>query len=246
MKLFLLPTLLSSLIVTVNGAKETVKFTYKTNSNQAYTSSYWQTDPCIDVNYFEMFASDGYTKQTGSKKVTFKSLEGASTFYSNCKSTGATRTEFNFYSTEGVSGLVFTSLANITVMTNVTAFYTKSLCVIQSYEYPDFESGEEIYSYYVCGDPFESDTKTLSIETILKVTTGVDADEYTSVNKGVNRGPGYVVKYESKARCKSALTTKNIVKLNKKALFTIPLDEFSTFGEICKASSGSSERYMFV
>jgi hypothetical protein len=237
-------TFLSSFVFTVNGGKDVIKFTYKENSNTASVSSYWQTDPCIDTNYIELFASDGYIKQTGSSKVTFMALEVTSTFYTGCTKTGATRTDFNFFSTDPVSGIKFASLNNFTLATSVPAYFTKSKCVIQSFNFP--ESGELSLKYYVCGDPYESGTKTVSINTVMKVTTGVNADEYSSVDKGVERGPGYVLKYESKSRCKTTVTTKNIVKVNNKALYTIPLDEFSTFGNICKASSGSSERIMFI
>ena len=192
-----------------------------------------------------MFASDGFVKASGSKKEIVKSVSGYSTFYSNCKSTGATRTDLSFYSTEPVAGLVFSPLINATIKTNMTAYFTKSQCVIQTFEYPDFESGEGSYSYYVCGDEIDSGTRPLSIDTIMSLSTDLSSD-YSSTNKGVTRGPGYLVKYESKSRCKTAIPTKNVISFGKKIPIVFSTDSGSSFGEICKAKSGYSERIMFT
>ena len=237
-------TLLSLILSTIVEANEVVKFSYKENSNQAYVSSYWQTDPCIDFNYFSLFASDGFVKQAGSKKEVVKSVSGYATIYSNCKASGATRTEYSFYSTEAVTGLLFSPLKNVTIATNMTAYFTKSKCVIQTYEYPDFESGEGSYSYYVCGDEIDSGNRPLSIDTVIGLPLDFSGD-YVSINKGVNRGPGYLVKYESKSRCKSAVPTKNVITIGKKLPIVFTTDTGASYGEICKAQSGYSERIMF-
>jgi hypothetical protein len=228
-------------------AQEQIKYSYKENSNQAFTSSYWQVDPCIDINYFSLYATDGFFKQTGSKKTIIKSVSGDATYYTDCKSTGATRTTLSFYSTEPVTGLVFSPLTNVTIKTNITAFFSKSQCIIQSFEYPDFNSGESFYSYYVCGDEFDSGTQELTINTLMNLpAAGAASSVYSSNNKGINRGPGYFEKYESKSKCKSSVVAKNIIKLGKKAPFDIPNTEFTNTGEICKVSSGSSQRYLFT
>lgn len=246
MKIFLVLTTLLNLVVAATVTKEKVKYTYKTNSNNAYVSTYWQKEPCIDYNSFWMFAADGYTKESGSSKVTIKSVEGSLTYYSNCVSTGATRTYISFYSTEPVSGMVFRQLNNVTIFTNMTAFSTKVKCVIQSYTYPDIDSSEESYSYYVCGDPYESKNKKISIDTIMKVNKGVDADEYTSIEKGIERRQGYISKYESNQRCKSSNIAKNIIKINKQVPITILFNDDSTYSNICKVSSGYTERILFT
>lgn len=238
-------TLLSLIFSTTVGANDVVKFSYKENSNQAYVETYWQTSPCIDYNSFSMFASDGFVKASGSKKEIVKSVSGYATFYSNCKTSGATRTDVSFYSTEPVSGLAFSPLKNATITTNMTAYFTKSQCVIQTYEYPDFESGEGSYSYYVCGDEIDSGTRPLSIDTIITLPPDFSSD-YTSINKGVTRGPGYLVKYESKSRCKTAVPTKNVITFGKKIPIVFATDSGSSFSEICKAQSGYSERILFT
>jgi hypothetical protein len=246
MKIFLVLTTLLNLVVAAAVTKEKIKYTYKANSNTAYVGTFWQTEPCIDYNSFSIFAADGYTKQSGSSKVTIKSVEGSLTYYSKCVSTGATRTDISFYSTEPVSGLLFRQLNNVTILTNITAFSTKAKCVIQSYTYPDSDSSEETYSYYVCGDPYESKNKKISIDTIMKATTGVDADEYTSIEKGVERHQGYILKYESNQRCKSTSITKNIIKINKQVPISIAINSDNTDSNICKVSSGYTERILFT
>lgn len=232
-------SLLSLFFATTVQANEVSKFSYKENSNQAYIQTYWQNDACLEFNSFSIFASDGFIKAVGSKKEIIKSVSGSATLYSNCKTSGATRTELSFYSTDPVSGLLFSPLKNATIATNMTAYFTKSQCVIQSYEYE-----EGLYSYYVCGDEIDSGTRPLSIDMILALPAVVSSD-YSSVNKGVNRGPGYLVKYESKSRCKSAIPTKNIITFGKKIPIVFATDGGASFGEICKAQSGYSERITF-
>lgn len=238
-------SLLSLFLATTVEANEVSKFSYKENSNQAYIQTYWQNAACLEFNSFSIFASDGFIKAVGSKKEIIKSVSGSATLYSNCKKSGATRTELSFYSTDPVSGLLFSPLKNATIATNMTAYFTKSQCVIQSYEYPDFESGEEgLYSYYVCGDEIDSGTRLLSIDMTLTLPAVVSSD-YSSVNKGVNRGPGYLVKYESKSRCKTVIPTKNNITFGKKIPIVFATDSGASFGEICKAQSGYSERITF-
>ena len=238
-------TLLSLILTPIAAANDVVKFSYKENSNQAYVETYWQTSPCIEYNSFSIFASDGFVKVSGSKKEVIKSVSGYATLFSNCKKSGATRTDWNFYSTDPVSGLLFSPLQNATITTNMTAYFTKYQCVIQSYEYPDFESGEEFLSYYICGDAIDSGTRPISIDSIISLPTDISSD-YSSVNKGVTRGPGYLVKYESKSRCKAAVPTKNVITIGKKLPIVFTSDSAASYGEICKAKSGYSERIMFT
>jgi hypothetical protein len=192
-----------------------------------------------------MFASDGFVKNSGSKKEIIKSISGYAILFSNCKKNGATRTDLSFYSTEPVNGLVFTQLKNATIATNMTAYFTKSKCVIQSYEYPEFESGEESYSYYACGDKIDSGTRPLLISTIMQLPANYSND-YTSINKGVNRRPGYLVRFESKSRCKTAVPTQNVITFGKKIPIVFATDSGASYGEICKAQSGYSERILFT
>lgn len=244
MKLTIAFTALFSLFLSAS-ANEVYKFSYKENSNNAFIESYWPNAPCIEFNSFAMFLSDGFVKQTGSKKETFKSVSGSATLFSSCNKKGAVRTDINFYSTEPVTGLNFSTLSNVTVATNMTAFFTKTQCVIQSYEYPGFESGEsETSSYYVCGDQFSSGTRPLSIDTVINLTQNFTS-EYSSTNKGVNSGPGYLVKYESKARCKSAAPTKNVITFFTKTPIVLKTEIGYTYGDICKVQSGFSERIVF-
>ena len=246
MKVTIVSTMLLSLILSITvKANKVVKFSYKENSNQAYVETYWPTSPCVEYNYFSIFASDGFVKASGSKKEIIKSVSGSAIFFSNCKNSGATRTELSFYSTEPVAGLVFSPLRNTTIATNMTAYFTKSKCVIQSYDYPDFDSGEGSYSYYVCGDEVDSGTRPLSINTIIQLSQEYSSD-YTSINKGVNRGPGYLVKYESKSRCRTAVPTKNVITFGKKIPVVFATDTGASYGEICKAQSGYSERILFT
>ena len=238
-------TVLSLILSTIVQANKVVKYSYETNSNQGYIETYWQTSPCIEYNSFSIFASDGFVKVSGSKKEVIKSVSGYATLFSNCKKSGATRTDWSFYSTDPVSGLLFSPLKNTTITTTLTAYFTKSQCVIQSYEYPDFENGEGSYSYYVCGDEIDSGTRPISIDTIISLPTDISSD-YTSINKGVNRGPGYLVKYESKSRCKAAVPTKNVITIGKKLPIVFTSDSAASYGEICKAKSGYSERILFT
>jgi hypothetical protein len=241
-----LTSLLLSLILSITiEANEVVKYSYKQNSNQAYVESYWRTNPCIDYNSFSLFASDGFVKASGSKKEIIKSVSGSGVFYSNCDRIGATRTELSFYSTEPVTGLRFSQLTNVTIATNLTTFYSKSQCIIQSYEYPDEFGEEESIKYYVCGDEFDSGTGPVSIDTIIKLSTNFSSD-YTSINKGVSRGPGYISKYESKSRCKTAVPTKNVITFDEKIPIVFSTDSGYSYSEICKAQSGSTERIMFT
>ena len=233
-------SLFSLLLANTVEASEVSKFSYKQNSNQAYISSYWQSNPCLEFNSFSMFASDGFIKAVGSKKEIIKSVSGYATIFTNCKTSGATRTDISFYSTEPVTGLLFSPLTNATITTNMTAYFTKAQCVIQTYEYPD----EGSYSYYVCGDEIDSGTRPLSIDTIITLPSDFSS-EYSSVNKGVDRGPGYLVKYESKSKCKSAIPTKNVITFGKKIPIVFDADNGVAFGEICKAQSGYSERITF-
>jgi hypothetical protein len=224
---------------------ETTKYSYKDNANQAYTSSYWLVDPCVDMNSFSMYATDGFFKSSDSKKTSVKYLNGEAAIYSDCTSTGATLTTFNFYLTEPLSGLVISSLTNVTVKTNVTAFFTKSTCTVESSEYPNSDSPKN-RTYYVCGSDYESETNTLTIDTVMKLPTSAASSKvYSSNNKGVNRGPGYLEKYESKSKCKTVVATKNTLKWGKKMTIIIPDTDFSNTGEICKVSSGYSERVTF-
>jgi hypothetical protein len=70
--------------------------------------------------------------------------------------------------------------------------------------------------------------------------------DYTSNQKGVARGPGYVLKYETKSRCKSATLTKSSIKLGKRAEIVIPPTEYFADAEICKLKSGTTERYIYT
>ena len=193
-----------------------------------------------------MFLSDGFVKQSGSKKETFKSVSGSATLFSSCNKKGAVRTDISFYSTEPVTGLKFSPLRNVTVATSMTAYFTKQQCVIQSYEYPDYETDEPVRSsYYVCGDQFSSGTRPLSIDTVINLTQNYTS-EYSSTNKGVNRGPGYLEKYESKSRCKSSEPTKNVITFQTKIPIVFKTELGFSYGNICKVQSGFSERIVFA
>ena len=127
----------------------------------------------------------------------------------------------------------------------MTAYFTKQQCVIQTYEYPDYETGETIESsYYVCGDQFSSGTRPLSIDTVINLTQNFTS-EYSSTNKGVNRGPGYLEKYESKSRCKSSEPTKNVITFQTKIPIVFKTELGFSYGNICKVQSGFSERIVF-
>jgi hypothetical protein len=243
MKLSMSSTIMLGLATfTSTVTAETTKYSYKENSNQAYSSSYWRVDPCLDYNSFTMYATDGFVKNDGKKEI-IKYLNGDASIYSDCQSNSATLTTFNFYSTENLSGLVVTPLTNATMRTNVTAYFTKSACAVESYDYPAQDSNPISYSYYVCGEGYESGTKALTIDTVMKLATGdVLSKVYSSNTRGVTHAPGYLEKYETKSKCKTAVATKNTLKWGKKTTIIIPTTDFA---EICKVSSGFSERISF-
>jgi hypothetical protein len=250
MKLSITSTALFGLVTfAATDAAEMTKYTSKEDSNQAFTSSVWQVDSCFDSNYFTIYANDGFVKTSDSTKTILKYLNGEATIYSDCTSTGATVTTFNFYATEPVLGFVISPLNNATVKTTVEAFFTKSKCVVESYEYPDSDSGKTSNSYYVCGDSgdeFESGTKTLTIDMVMSLPKDdAYAKVYSSNSRGINRGPGYIEKYETKSKCKSTVTIKNTLKWGKKTTVVIPDTQSSTTGEVCKLSKGYSERILF-
>lgn len=250
MKFTIASTSLLSLFlsVAVGAKKDVVKYKYKENGNIADINSYWKNDEsCVEPNSFSLFATDGYIKETGEDKDIIKSVEGFATLYSNCKEGTAIRTALNFLSSESVQGLFFTQLKNVTIDTTLTAYFSKSKCVIQSYEFFEFESSEpEVFSYYVCGDEIDSGKRPISISTVIAPLTNFSS-EYTSIEKGVTRGPGYLLKYDTNARCKTASATKNVITLGKKnpIVFTADSDDL-LFGTICKVKSGIKERIKFM
>jgi hypothetical protein len=217
---------------TANGVQKVYTYTYKKDSNQAFSANYWQDESCLEGSSIEAFASDGFTKAKGSKKVTFKAVEGYATTYSACDSAGATRTTVSFFSETPT--LKFSALNNVSIATTVDAFYATSQCAIETYV---DETGFE-YSYYSCAEETGFGNATVSIDLFVKTSGGV----YTSVTNGVNRGPGYVVKFKSSSRCKQASSWTWDVSIGGTPLFVS--NDFG-YGDICKANEGYTERYVF-
>lgn len=236
--------------VAVQAKEEVYKFKFKENSNTASIDTFWKTDKsCVEPSYFSLFATDGYIKVAGGDKETIKSVNGYATLYSNCKDGIATRTELSFFSSiisEPAPALVFSQLKNVTIDATMTAYFSKSKCVIQTYDFFEFESTEsEVFSYYVCGDEIDSGKRPISIHTVLAPPTDF-SDEYTSIEKGVSRGPGFLLKSDTNSRCKTTVATKNVITLGKKnpIVFSSNSDDFVS--KICKVKSGATERIKFT
>ena len=247
MKFTIASTSVLSLFLSVVVGAETIKYKFKENSNKADIETYWKTDPsCVEFNSFSIYATDGYFKAGGEDKTIIKEVYGSATLYSNCKESGANRLDVNFYSSELVSGLVFSQLKNVTIDATLSAYVSKSKCVIQSYDFFEFEP--ELLSYYVCGDVVDSSTRPMSIKMVIAPETDF-SNEYTSIEKGVTRAPGFLVKYETNSRCKFSVATKNVITLGKKNPIVFETDtdsEAFSYGKICKVKSGSSTRIKFT
>ena len=81
-----------------------------------------------------------------------------------------------------------------------------------------------------------SGTRPLSIDTVINLSQNFSG-AYSSTNKGMDRGPGYLVKYESKSRGKSAAPMKNVITVGTKIPIVFRTELDSSFGDTSARSS---------
>jgi hypothetical protein len=224
--------LLFSFATTVQGKQ--VKFVYKQNANLVSSDMYFWSDPaCVEQSYISVFAGDGFYRQNGSKKYNLKYADVEATFLSDCTETGATRNSVYVYDED--PELKFGGSDNVTVAVSARALLQTSSCTVETYV--DEESGDTSNHYSCCDG--ESSFTDFSMNLVTKTAGGI----YTERSQGTRKGLGSVTKYKSNSKCKEQESSmfSNVVVGG----VALPMQVVFTYGNICKAQDGSSDRYIF-
>jgi hypothetical protein len=221
--------------------KQTITYRYKTGSNQAYAESNWIGTDCLSGSYISIFAADGFTKEDDAKKIPFKSVSGNGNFYTNCNADGAKYTTIGFAASENprlVSFSIQKTGKNATISATMEAYLLTQDCVVESY-YDDFD--DITYYYYICDDATTESYVNITVDSFLRVSPGADLYTTKAIETSTTRGT--VTKFESKSSCESAVVKRKVIRIGTTRL-NIP--SFSTYGEICKVSSGYVSTTKFV
>ena len=225
--------------------RKSVTFKYEAGSSQGYTDSNWIGTDCLSSSYFSVFFADGFRDDTETEKTLYKSVSGNGQFYTNCNANGATATYVGFAETSDPMKVSFSTKQkskNATVVATLEAFLISQDCGVASDTYvDDFDGMNYTYFYYNCSDTYTETFTNITVDTFLKV--GPNAGTYTSKSIDTSTFRGTVQKYESMSTCQDASTTKKVIKIGRTRL-NIP--SFSTYGQICKVSSGYETTIKFI